>query len=342
MALAACAPRASARASEPRRAFYYWRTMFQLSAAERGALAHLSVSRIYLRFFDIEASEPGASPRAVAKVALAQGASFPAGLEVVPVVFLREAALRSLPPGGAQALAREVAGEVDRRARALGIGYRELQLDCDWADGTREPWFAFLKEISALSHARQVEVSATVRLHQVKYRERTGVPPVDRGMLMVYNMGRVSADPGERSIFDAASAAKYLARLPEYPLPLDVALPLWSWAIHARGDRVEGLLQSADPAELAGVDWLRAVAPGRFEATRTAFLHGELLRQGDVLKAEAVGPEDARAAAELVAPLLPPTPARGPARTVTLFDLSERNLARHDLESLDRLFRSLH
>ena len=31
-------------------------------------------------------------------------------------------------------------------------------------------------------------MSATIRLHQVKYRADTGVPPVDRGMLMAYNL----------------------------------------------------------------------------------------------------------------------------------------------------------
>jgi hypothetical protein len=148
---------------------------------------------LYLRFFDVEASEPGASLHPVAEVVLAPGARLPAGVELVPVVFLREAALRGLPPGRPEVLAREVLAAVDRRASVLGTSYGEVQLDCDWADGTRDAWFTFLRAATALAHARQLQVSATVRLHQVKYRERTGVPPVDRGMLMAYNMGRLFA-----------------------------------------------------------------------------------------------------------------------------------------------------
>jgi hypothetical protein len=67
-----------------------------------------------------------------------------------------------------------------------------------------------------------------------QYRERTGVPPVDRGMLMFYNMGKLSAEPGARSIYDADAAERYLARVGEYPLPLDLALPIWSWTVQVR------------------------------------------------------------------------------------------------------------
>jgi len=161
---------------------------------------------------------------------------------------------------------------------------------------------------------------------------------VERGMLMFYNMGPISADD-RNSIFDAGTAARYTARLHEYPLPLDAALPLWSWTVHLRGDEVVGLLQATEPDELPAIPWLTPAGAGRFAASRTAFLHGSLVREGDVLKAEQVGAAETRAAAELVAAALsrPPLPGTRP-RTVALFDLSERNLARHGQPSLDRLF----
>jgi hypothetical protein len=172
----------------------------------------------------------------------------------------------------------------------------------------------------------------------VKYRERTGVPPVDRGMLMFYNMGKFSADPEARAIFDAASAERYLARVADYPLPLDLALPIWSWTVQLRDGAVAGVLQSTDPAELDAADFLDHRGDGRHVATRTTFLHGALVREGDVLKAETTGPDETFAAAMLIAPRL--APAAG--RTVSLFDLSERNLHRHDSRSLERVFRTIH
>jgi hypothetical protein len=216
----------------------------------------------------------------------------------------------------------------------LEVTPRELQLDCDWTDTTRD---AFFELVARVREEAKLPLSATIRLHQVKYRERTGVPPVERGMLMFYNMGRFSADPEARAIFDAASAARYLARVPEYPLPLDVALPIWSWTVHLRDDRVVGLMQSTDPDELAALPFLARATPDRYLVTRSSFLHGTMLREGDALKIEVTGPAEALAAAEQISPHLAPTAGR----TVSLFDLSERNLARHAPATLDQVFRAV-
>jgi hypothetical protein len=257
-------------------------------------------------------------------------------VEIVPVVFLRERVFHGLSAEGTARLAERVWSEVQRLSRQGNVVLRELQLDCDWTDTTRAPFFAFLEQLGLLAGPAEVTLSATIRLHQVKYRERTGVPPVSRGMLMFYNMGRIA--PGERAIFDAAKAEAYLARLPEYPLALDVALPIWSWTVHLRDDRVEGLLQNTDPATLSANDALEPAPAGRFLVKRPTFVQGTLLREGDVLQPEVIEPSIALEAARLVAPRLAPA---SPARTISLFDLSERNLARHDVEALDRLFRTI-
>lgn len=323
----------------PDRAFYFWRTRLELSSAERDAVAALGVRRLFVRFFDVTWGGADHAPRAVAPVDLSGARALPAGVAVVPVVFLRAEVFARARPDDL----RSLADRTWRLARALaeggGVEFRELQLDCDWTDRTRAAFFAFLERLGDAARPAGVSLSATVRLHQVKYRERTGVPPVERGMLMFYNMGRISADRDAASIFDAASARRYLARLRDYPLPLDAALPLWSWTIHLRGEAVVGLLQGTDPAELDGIPWLQRIDAGRYVAVRTAFLHGEVVREGDVLKPELTGPDETRAAAELLAGALPrTTPGRTPPRTVALFDLSERNLARHGQTSLERLF----
>jgi hypothetical protein len=314
------------------RSFYFWRTTFALSAEETRALAELGVARLYVRVFDIGWSEAERRAVPLGPIAVPAGSRAPAGVEVVPVVFVRDEVLRHAAVGP---LAVQLWGEVQRRAAALGVLPRELQVDCDWTEHTRDAYFGLLLRLRAVSH---VALSATIRLHQVKYRERTGVPPVDRGMLMFYNMGRFSADPDARAIFDVDSADRYVARVGEYPLPLDVALPIWSWTVQVRDDAVVGLLQSTDPAELDASDALAHDGDGRHVATRTTFFHGQLVREGDVLKAETTGPTETLNAAALIAPHL----ADDRRRTVALFDLSERNLRRHDSRSLERVFRTVH
>jgi hypothetical protein len=310
------------------RAFYYWRTTFALSATERDALADLHVSRLYVRVFDVGWDDGDKRAKIRGPIAVTQPP--PASVDVVPVVFVTTEVLRHAQ---AAPLAQQVWTALQDRIAALHVTPHELQLDCDWTDTTQTAYFDFLR---ALHDASGLTLTATIRLHQVKYRERTGVPPVARGTLMFYNMGKFSADPDARAIFDADAASHYLSRIDGYPLPLDVALPIWSWVVHVRDDAVVGLLQSTDPSELDGIDFLAPTGDGRYRATRSTFFHGTFLRDGDVLKVEVTGPDDTQAAADLLAPHLSAT-----SRTVTLFDLSERNLARHDLASLDRAFRTL-
>ena len=334
LCVCACSRPAADERPPAHRAFYYWRTTFALSQAERAALAELGVERLYVRMFDVVWDD---AARGTAEAGpLVASDHVPAGIEVVPVVFVRQGIFtrEHLGEAGAAAAARTTWEGIARRTAALGVTPHEVQLDCDWTEQTRAGYFAFVAGLRAAAPPGTV-LTATIRLHQVKYRERTGVPPVDRGTLMFYNMGNFSADPDARAIFDAASAARYLARISTYPLPLDVALPIWSWTVQLRDGIVVGLLQSTDPDELPALPFLERAGPDRFVATETTFLHGTLLRAGDALKIEVTGEAEAQAAAELVAPTLP---AATSARTVTLFDLSERNLAHHGLASLARLY----
>jgi hypothetical protein len=325
------------------RAFYYWRTVLALGAAERRALAEHAIDRIYLRMFDVAWEHERAE--LVGKVQLGAGQALPVGrtgqvIELAPVVFVRVEVLRQLSGEARAQLAGELWREVAARAQLLGFVPRQLQLDCDWTDGTREAFFSLVREVKRHSG---LPLSSTIRLHQVKYRERTGVPPVERGMLMFYNMGKISAEAGARSIFDPEAASRYVSRVGEYPLPLDVALPIWSWTVHVRDGQVLDVLQSTDPAELDGVDFLKAAGGGRYAATRSAFFRGALLREGDELVGEVIGPAEAAAAAAMLAPHLRrggQGEGRSP-RTVALFDLSERNLSRHGATSLEELFATI-
>jgi hypothetical protein len=305
----------------PQRAFYYWRTTFAPTPAESAALTDLGVTSLYLRVFDID--EQG---EVAGGLTMAPDARVPSNLEVIPVVFVRHAAFEHV---SAETLAQRVWDETVRRYQPFGTP-RALQFDCDWTDGTQGPFFAFVRAVKA--RAPGLATSATIRLHQVKYRERTGVPPVERGMLMFYNMGEVGRGD---AIYNAEAAAKYTERISDYPLPLDVALPLWAWTVHLRDGVVRGLMQTVDATDMTQ-DFLVPAGPDRWTATRTAFFRGELLAEGDVLEVETITPEAARAAARQVAPHLRPE-----RRSVALFDLAERNLTRHDPSSLAALFDSV-
>lgn len=315
------------RAEAPaKRAFYYWRTTFALSKAERSTLESQRVGRLYVRLFDVAWDRASNAPIPVGRMVFQD--ALPAGLEIVPVVYLASSVFEHDSDPSA------LATRVWESALATGFSFREIQSDCDWSDATREAYFAFCRTLRALAKSHGATLSATIRLHQVKYSARTGIPPADRGMLMFYNMGSLSAEPARISIFNREDAARYTAEIDRYTLPLDAALPVFSWAIHGRGGQIVGLIDKTDSATLDNTPALSRIAVDRYSATEAGFLRGSYLQKDDTLAVEAVTPALAKQAARLLAQNFHP---RGE-YAIALFDLDERNLGTYATQDLDDLY----
>ena len=94
-----------------------------------------------------------------------------------------------------------------------------------------------LKELKAASK-KKIEV--TIRLHQIKYASKTGVPPADSGMLMYYNMSDFTSIDTKNYILDIDVAKRYHYNFDTYPLALDLALPLYTQATIIRFSKVVG------------------------------------------------------------------------------------------------------
>lgn len=309
---------------EATRAFYFWRTTFTLTPRERALLTSTRTTRLYLRLFDVTWNARAARAEPVGRLVFTD--DVPAGLDVVPVVFLRNEVFTHEPD--VVALADRVLAAV----RAQNLVFHELQLDCDWTESTRDAFFTFCQRLREQLDGKTL--SATIRLHQVKYAQRTGVPPVERGMLMFYNLGRLAPDAERSSIFNSQDAARYVAKLDDYPLPLDAALPVFSWAVQARGDRVIDLLSKPDLHELEAQPALTRTDARHFRAQAAAAVAGGYVQPGDTLTLEVMTPDTAREAATLLARHLHP---RAPF-TISLFDLDERNLHDWAPADLDPLF----
>ena len=146
-------------------------------------------------------------------------------------------------------------------------------------------------------------LSATIRLHQYKFPEKTGVPPVSRGMLMFYNTGDIESEMTDNSIIDPKDAGKYVQGVSAgYPLPLDLALPVFSWTLIYREGAFWKIINGvpADVRDTARFEVLAGKAT-HFQVKKATFLSGHYLRVGDRLRVETVSPGLLLAAAQLAA-----------------------------------------
>jgi hypothetical protein len=289
------------------RALYYWKTARGPSPSEIQIADRMGVDTLYVRLFDIE-SDGTACP------ALASSTDF-GRRRIVPVVYIVNEALTNAgfrPKAAAASLFDSV---------QRWPGWSELQVDCDWTPGTRASYFSLLETLLEKLHAQGRRLSATIRLHQVKYRADTGVPPVDRGMLMAYNLLPPTDASTRSSILDTDEMAGYLSSVKSYPLPLDAALPMFSWVAQWEGPRLIGLIDDARaPAELAGPGFA-SIGQGRFEALARGSLRGRSVEKGDVLVVDRPGPLAVQQAARMLHAAL-----RGETRSVALYHLDSETI----------------
>ncbi|GHM99538.1 hypothetical protein WSM22_10280 [Cytophagales bacterium WSM2-2] len=301
------------QSTEPATSFYYWKTVFSLSDSEKEALLSNNVKKIYVRYFDV-AMQRGV-PAPVSPIAFRE---LPEGISIIPVVYIKNEVFKKYSDDD---LSKKIVSYVDQISEKHNITYSEIQVDCDWTLSTKDAYFKFIKAIKRQSGKR---LSATIRLHQVKYFEKTGIPEVDYGTLMYYNMGKISPD-SSNSIYDSKTAHQYVTTLKIYPLTLNVALPVFSWGVHVRNKRVTGLLNKMDQNTFINDKQFEMKSPTTFVVKEDGFKAGRYFRKGDIIRIESVSSENLREIAKDLKENL-----REKTDEIIFFDLDSLNLTRYE------------
>lgn len=286
--LSACQPNEQQKAESSNSvtpAFYHWKSTYAPTRPERERLKTLHVQKLYIHFFDVDWDVRTNRPVPKAFVRFREK---PVG-SVVPVVFITNRTLLNLSPAGLTELATHIKQAVTQISQQNTISFGEMQFDCDWSTRTRDRYF---KLLTLLSKQFTCPLSATIRLHQIKYTDQTGIPPVSRGMLMLYNVADWKRADTRNSIYDTEVANQYLSFVSTYPLPLDVVLPIFHWTVVYRHNRFLTFLNNLDRKTLANSPFLASQADSmRFVATRDTVALGLSMQRGDLFRAEAVTAE---------------------------------------------------
>lgn len=208
---------------------YYWKTIFKLSEQEKEFLQKEKIGRIYLRMFDVTEGASTAIPNAT----ITFTTPVPKDVEIVPTVFITVDALRQMADDNKLDV---LADKIVKRVTSMCVWnnitcWNEIQLDCDWTVSTRDAFYILCKEVKERTNGKLL--SSTIRLHQLAQK----APPVDYGVLMVYNTDRFDDYQTQNSILNSKTVETYLKGKIEFNLPLDVALPIYQWDIVFRGEQ---------------------------------------------------------------------------------------------------------
>ncbi len=304
----------SAKTEKVNTAFYFWRTTFALTQTEKQYLNDLDVTKLYIRYFDISLKDSIAIP--VAPVVFNDEVK---DYEVVPVVYIKNEVF--LQNGAADSLAAKVYSYIQQINKSADVSVNEIQFDCDWSLKSKQNYFQFIEEFKKL----HPNLSATIRLHQIKYPEKTGIPSVKTGVLMYYNMGVINAGE-DNSIYSQKIAKNYINSLQNYKLPLNIALPIFSWGVHVRSNQVTNLIGGLRMNDLNG-DPFEKISNNRYKVVEDVVFKGRYLAKDDEIKIEAVSAEQLK---EMMHDIK--KNSKHKPNEIILYDLNENNLKAYEKE----------
>lgn len=262
--------------------FYYWKTKLSLNTEEKKALTKAKTPVLYTRFFDIDKTEGKFQSIGV----VTKDSSFVTDKKITPVVFITNRTFINITKKEISQLAKSTQKLVENKTKNSGLTTNnEIQIDCDWTQGTHKDYFEFLKELKNIS---KKEITSTLRLHQVKDKEIMGIPPVNKVYLMCYSTSSPLENSDKNSILDNDVLKKYLATLDQYPIKnIDIALPIYSWAIITNHLGKHKLINGISTKDLENSKFEKT-SPNEATILKDGFYFGHFLNKGFTIKVEEI------------------------------------------------------
>ncbi len=216
-------------------AVYYWRTEWRLDSTEQTFLHAREINKVYCRYFDVVMDDVLHSPKPNATIRFSD--TIPAGIELVPTVYITEDCMHERHDDLAQKVVQRVV-QMNETHEIFGV--KELQIDCDFTMNSRSVFYAFLEEVRKEARRHMLALSATIRLHQLPMP----VPPVDYGVLMLYNTGDPQHFEERNPVLDRRDVQPYVRYLGGYELPLATAYPVYAWQRTIYGISIQHVVEA--------------------------------------------------------------------------------------------------
>lgn len=316
------------------RAFYYWKSS-DYHDINNEKLKEISVKKIYVKFFEVDYSEAtGNFPydKLSEYNSIFHNSD---SISIIPTIFIKNEIFKFNNEKDLDLLADNIVFLVSKRCKNIGdniIVQNEIQIDCDWTKSTKEKYFYLLKKIKEIS---KKEISCTLRLYPYKYSDIMGVPPVDRATLMCYNLIKPLSENNKNSILDNEELRKYLNQKINYPIHLDIVLPVYSWSQLYQNNHFSKLV-SISSTELD--NFCKKTKPMWYEVTKDTSIRWEYYRVGDLVKCEEVSKNDIDEAIKIIKNKV----NLDKEITIAFFDLNESVFNKYDDKTFNSWYNSFY
>lgn len=303
--------------------FCYWKTGWYDSQEDSLLKKQMNVKHFYVRFFDVDWNPYEKEARPVATL---NGNYNPANdVDMTPSIFITNDVLLNSDKKQLNVLAENIdkridqilgGTNVDKRSdfayayfKKSGKAYsqksfdsiidvekenfkikvKEVLIDCDWTVKSKDNYFYLLEKLKGF---KKYQISATIRLWQYKYYEKAGIPPVDKGLLMCYNLSSPNDKKTENSIGTSKELEQYITH-DNYDLPLDIALPIFSWSVVFRGNEFKGIISDERNINFTKDTFnFKKINDNKFTFKNDMVIGETYFRNGDEVRIEQISDEE--------------------------------------------------
>ena len=308
------------------RSFCYWKTDLNFQKEDDSLVKELNVKHLYVRFFDVDWNPYAKEPLPVATIGnVSLNQSNP---EITPSIFITNEVVLQSNKKQLDSLAVRIAKRVNQiwikmnetkadvianaivypkdyykqkdykqlnydsikalELAKLKVDFKEILIDCDWSEKSKDNYFYLVKQIKKGFPTAQI--SSTIRLWQYKFASKAGIPPVDKGLLMCYNLTKPDDFKTKNSIATSDELAQYITH-GDYKLKLDIALPLYSWAVVFRGNQFKGILSDYDQLLNDSIK-LKKMSDTKYLLEDDVLVGQTYLRNGDEIRIEKISDDE--------------------------------------------------
>lgn len=330
--------------------YCYWDTSFRLDTTLK---QQYRASHFYVRYFDVDWDENTASARPIATLNVRDTISG----KFTPTIYITNTVFEKSNASDLKTLAKHIAeriksvnqnfagnlqsalnvnwndsARIEKIKTKIAKKYNNVLIDCDWTEGTKDKFFDFIRQMQTTIPDKEIQV--TLRLWQYKYRDKAGIPPVKRCLLMCYNMQMANDYNANNSIATLAELKKYV-RSKEYPVKLSVALPIFNWAVLFRNQQSVGIIGNTTTIDFDNdIENFKSISDNRYTLLNDRVIGTVLARKGDEIRVEKVSKSELSEMAHYLEQQL----GKDDARTVTFFAWNKSYLENYKPDELEEIF----
>lgn len=262
--------------------FYIWNSELELNQEDYNFFLKNNIENLYIRFFDVTWE---IKPKPISSLRFT--GNIPANYKIIPVVYIENKVFKNINEYEIE----EFSGNLTKKIMSMNSEFfsknqlKEIQIDCDWTESTRDKYFLFLENFKNKTD-KDIKISTTIRLHQIKYKQSAGIPPVDKGVLMYYNIGQLQNYDEQNSIINNDIGKQYINQKSKYPLELSLALPVFSWSVWFNWKGFANVIYEINSNSVDTLDYLEKMTGNKYKITKDTVVEENYLRIGDEIRVE--------------------------------------------------------